>query len=187
MHECSESLGSAAEMRKLSLLPESPAVGEARTTAVQLLYAEVCKAHGAITNFRGKLLALVPTLSGAAFALIIGTRMDFDPRLLLPVGIFGVVVAVGLFCYELRGMLLCLELRNRGDRLEREMQRPAADAGVEMRGHFLDRTEHHSLGDACKLLKENLPISVPTASFTVYGSAILGWLVVTGFGVAGFF
>ncbi len=97
----------------MSPSPDSPALGEARTTAMEPLYAEVCRAHDAITDFRGKLLALVPTLSGAAFALIIGTRNDFDSRLLLPVGMFGVAVALGLFCYELRGMLLCVELRNR--------------------------------------------------------------------------
>jgi hypothetical protein len=67
------------------------------------------------------------------------------------------------------------------------MQRPATDAEAEIRGHFLERTEHHKIRDAFNLLKENLPISVPSASFIVYGSAILGWLVVAGFGVAGFF
>jgi hypothetical protein len=150
------------------------------------LYAEVCRAHDAITDFRGKLLALVPTLSGAAFALIIGARKDFDPLLLLPVGIFGAAVTLGLFCYELRGMLLCVELRNRGEKLEKAMQRPAADTDEELRGHFLRRTERHKIGDAFKLLKENRPISVPTASFIVYSSAVLGWLVVAVFGLAGF-
>jgi len=67
------------------------------------------------------------------------------------------------------------------------MQRPAAEAEEEMQGHFLHRTEHHKIGDAGKLLKENWPISVPTASFIVYGSAILGWVVVAAFGVAEFF
>jgi hypothetical protein len=171
----------------VSLSPDNPVLGEARATALEPLYAEVCRAHGAITDFRGKLLALVPTLSGAAFAVIIGTRKDFDLRLLLPVGIFGVAVTLGLFCYELRGMLLCVELRNRGEKLEEAMQRPAVDAEEEMRGHFLCRTEHHRIGDAGKLFKTNWPISVPTASFVVYSSAILGWVVVAAFGVAGFF
>jgi hypothetical protein len=160
----------------------SPALGEVRTAALESLYAEVCKAHDAITNFRGKLLALVPTLSGAAFALIIGTREDFNLRLLLPVGIFGAAVTLGLFFYELRGMLLCVELRNRGEKLEQAMQRPATDV-KEMNGHFLKRPERHKIGAALKLLKDNWPISVPTASFIVYGSAILGWVLVAAFGV----
>ena len=171
----------------VSLSPDSPALSGASATALEPLYAEICKAHGAITDFRGKLLALVPTLSGAAFALIIGTHKDGDPRLLLLVGIFGVAVTLGLFCYELRGMLLCVELRNRGENLEQAMQRPAAEAREEMRGHFLHRTEHHKISDAYMLLKENLPISVPTASFIVYGSAIVGWLIIVAFGVAGSF
>ncbi len=73
-------------MDDVSLSPDRQALGEARATALDRLYGEVCKAHAAITDFRGKLLALVPTLSGAAFALIIGTRKGFDPRFLLPVG-----------------------------------------------------------------------------------------------------
>jgi hypothetical protein len=56
-----------------------------------------------------------------------------------------------------------------------------------MRGHFLCRTEHHKISDALKLFRKNLPISVPTSSFIVYGSAILGWVVVAAFGIAGFF
>lgn len=171
----------------MSLSPEERTINEARVNALEPLYAEVCKAHGAITDFRGKLLALVPTLSGAAFTLIIGTRKDFDLRLLLPVGLFGAVVTLGLFCYELRGMLLCVELRNRGGELERVMQLPEPDAEAEMRGHFLERLEHSKIRDAFRLLKENWIISVPTASFIVYGSVILGWVVVTAFGVAAFF
>ncbi len=171
----------------MSLSRDDPMLGQARVTAFKPLYEEVCRAHGAITDFRGKLLALVPTLSGAASAVIIGTRTAFDHRLLLPVGIFGATVTLGLFCYELRGMLLCVELRNRGERLECMMQRPATDVDADMRGHFLARTEHHKISDALELLKKNLPISVPTASFMVYGSAILGWVVVAAFGIAGFF
>jgi hypothetical protein len=160
--------------------------GEVRTAALESLYAEVCKAHGAITDFRGKLLALVPTPSGAAFALIIGTREDFNLHLLLPVGIFGAAVTLGLFFYELRGMLLCVELRNRGEKLEKAMQRPASNADEEMNGHFLNRPERHKIGAALKLLKDNWPISVPSASFIVYGRAILGWMLVAAFGAASF-
>jgi hypothetical protein len=76
-------------MVNVSLSSNGLARGETRAAALDSLYAEVCKAHGAISDFRGKLLALVPTLSGAAFALLIGTRKGFDPRLLLPVGMFG--------------------------------------------------------------------------------------------------
>jgi hypothetical protein len=43
------------------------------------------------------------------------------------------------------------------------------------------------MSDALKLFRKNLPISVPTASFIVYSSAILGWVVVAEFGIAGFF
>jgi hypothetical protein len=94
---------------------------------------------------------------------------------------------LGLFSYELRGMLLCVELVDRGGKLEQAMQLTASGAEQELKGHFLNRTEHHKIRAACKLFKDNLSISVSTASFIVYGSAILGWVVVTAFGIAGFF
>ena len=168
-------------------MPSSPnglAHDETRAAALNSLYAEVCKAHDAISEFRGKLLALVPTLSGGAFALIIGTRKGFDQHLLLPVGLFGMFATLGLFCYELRGMLLCVELVNRGKKIEQAMQQTASGTEEELKGHFLDRPEYHKLSAAWKLFKDNLPISVPTASFIVYGSAILGWMVVAAFGIA---
>ena len=84
-------------------------------------------------------------------------------------------------------MLWCVELVNRGGELERVMQQPESDAEAEMQGHFLDRTERSKIRDALSPLKENWIISVPTASFIVYGSVILGWVVVTAFGVAAFF
>ena len=154
-------------------------------SALEVLYAEVCNAYHAITEFRGKLLALVPAVSGAGFTLLIGSRGDLDQRLLLPVGIFGLTVTVGLFFYELRGILLCHELRDRGDQLERAMQRPTAPDGL-VRGHFLDRPKSHTIRDAWELLDRERPIMVPTASFLVYGSVIIGWLVVSAFGLAAF-
>jgi hypothetical protein len=170
----------------ISPSPEDPGLGKGGMTALEPLYAEICKAHDSITDFRGKLLALVPSLSAVAFTLFIGTGRHFNQRLLLPVGIFGVTVSLGLFCYELRGMFSCHELRDRGGELERAMQQSVGDAKEIMPGHFLDRTEKNKAKEAFKLLGEYSLISVPTASFLVYGSVILGWLVVAGFGIAGF-
>jgi hypothetical protein len=164
---------------------------QGRVTALEPLYAEVCRAHDSITDFRGKLLALVPSLSAVAFTVFIGTGKHFDQRLLLPVGIFGVIVSLGLFFYELSGMLECHKLRRRGGELERAIRQ---SAGGVMQGHFLNLPEKDGTKKDFKGLKKDLKdlheyyslISVPTASFLVYGSVILGWLVVTAFGIAGF-
>jgi hypothetical protein len=168
----------------MSLSSEDPGLGQRRVTALEPLYAEVCTAHDSITDFRGKLLALVPSLSAVAFTLFIGTGKQFDQRLLLPVGIFGVLVSLGLFCYELHGMLECHQLRRRGGELERAMQQSAGDEV--MQGHFLNLTEKHGTKEDVKDLDKYSWISVPAASFLVYGSVILGWLVVVAFGIVGF-
>lgn len=172
---------------------------QGRVTALEPLYAEVCRAHDSITNFRGKLLALVPSLSAVAFTLFIGTGKHFDQRLLLPVGIFGVIVSLGLFFYELNGMVECHKLRRSGGELEREIQQSTGNEV--MQGHFLNLPEKDGTKEELKGLKKVFGdlrrdlrdlheyyslISVPTASFLVYGSVILGWLVVTAFGIAGF-
>ena len=158
----------------------------APVSSLETLYGEVCNAYHAITEFRGKLLALVPVVSGAGFTLIIGSPGEVDQRLLLPVGIFGLAATLGLFVYELRGIFLCHELRDRGDLLERAMQRPEAADGL-VHGHFLDRPKSHQIREAWQLLDRKHSIMVPTASFLVYGSVIVGWLVVCVFGIAGFF
>jgi len=69
-------------------------------------YAEVCKSHAGITDFRAKLLALLPIDSGAGIGLLIaresGGISGTEAGLLIALGIFGAVVTAGLFLYELR-------------------------------------------------------------------------------------
>jgi hypothetical protein len=154
-------------------------------STLEALYAEVCNAYHAITEFRGKLLALVPVVSGAGFTLIIGSPGDVDQRLLLPLGIFGLAVTGGPV--RLRAAWdLPLPRASRPRRTARAGDAAPPAAGDPIPGHFLDRPKSHRLRDACRLLDRRRLIMVPTASFLVYGSVILGWLVVSGFGVAEF-
>ena len=66
-------------------------------------YEEVCKAHDGIAEFRAKLLALLPLASGAGVFLLLSKDLGSDSRPhLLGVGVYGVIIALGLFLYELR-------------------------------------------------------------------------------------
>jgi hypothetical protein len=60
-------------------------------------------------GFRGKLLGLLPLASAGGIFLLIGDKAPTGCELsyLLPTGVFGALVALGLFCYELRGIQEC--------------------------------------------------------------------------------
>jgi hypothetical protein len=64
-------------------------------------YTEVCRSHDAITDFRAKLLALLPLASGAGIGLLVARGSSHisrtDAGLLLALGLFGAIVTAGLF------------------------------------------------------------------------------------------
>jgi hypothetical protein len=92
-----------------------------RTDAVVLaaLYSEVCTSFHAITEFRAKLLAFLPTSSAAAIFLLLGTNTAEEvDRYLLPIGILGFLVTIGLLIYETEGNRKCVALEGVGAALE---------------------------------------------------------------------
>jgi hypothetical protein len=88
--------------------------------AVRTVYAEICGSHAGITDFRAKLLALLPLASGTGLFLLLGESPVSQDKTgyLLPLGFFGGLVTLGLYLYELRGIQVCKMLRERGKRLE---------------------------------------------------------------------
>ena len=52
-------------------------------------YTEVCRSYHGISEFRGKLLALLPIVSGAGISLLISKNYSLDSSHLFAVGIFG--------------------------------------------------------------------------------------------------
>lgn len=110
-------------------------VKEATEDTLRSEYEEVCKSHQAITDFRGRLLGLLPLASGAGILLLLD-RQGATPgtTLLVAVGLFGAAVTLGLYFYERRGMVECLVLRKRGENLERALHIS------EDQGHFQNNT-----------------------------------------------
>lgn len=99
--------------------------------SVRAVYEEVCRAHAGITDFRTKLLGLLPLASGAGISLLVlgedaGNRLHY----LFPLGLFGSLVALGLYFYELRGIQLCKVLRERGRQLEQAFLLPSGADGA---------------------------------------------------------
>lgn len=90
--------------------------------ALGLAYQELCASHAALTDFRAKLLALLPIASGAGIFLLLDQSQDV--RALPAVGLFGFAVTLGLFIYELTGIETCVDLRDRGELLEGKLGIP---------------------------------------------------------------
>jgi hypothetical protein len=107
-------------------------------------YQEVCKSHTGITDFRAKLLALLPIASGAGVGLLVvqgqAELSTTQAGLLVALGIFGAVVTVGLFLYELRQVDICKQLRNHATWIEKQL-------GIEA-GQFGGRRRHLNLREA---------------------------------------
>ena len=127
-------------------------------------YTEVCKTYHAISDFRGKLLALLPIVSGAGISLLISKNHSPDSSLFLAAGIFGVLVTLGLFFYELRGIQKCKSLIILGGKIESELK-------IEL-GQFKDRPRRIAGF-----------IGAETAGWVIYMAVLLAWLYVAWVGI----
>ena len=126
-------------------------------------YTEVCRSYHSISEFRGKLLALLPVVSGAGISLLISKNFSIDSSHLLAVGVFGALVTLGLFFYELRGIQKCKRLIILGGQLESALN-------IEL-GQFRDRPKRTGF------------IGAETAGWVVYITVLLGWLYVALIGL----
>lgn len=88
---------------------------------VKAVYEEICRAHDGIADFRAKLLALLPIASGAGIFLLLNKDVMDSVEHFFAIGIFGALITLGLFLYELRGIQRCNALSNCGRNLEQEL------------------------------------------------------------------
>ena len=170
-------------------------------------YAEVCKSHAGITDFRAKLLALLPIASGAGIALLItrgsGSVSRTEAGMLVMLGIFGAIVTAGLFLYELRQIDLCKQMRNHAAWIEKQLGIDAGQFGGR-RGRLSLREIYspnvHRLRDESLAAIEKAGEPGPTsrgehglfhkplvgaeaAGYIVYHAVIVTWLLVAAFGI----
>jgi len=95
------------------------------------IYTEICKAHHGIADFRAKLLALLPIASCTGIFLLLDKDITTSGNFhFIAVGIFGVLITLGLFFYELRGIQTCNSLREKGKCLENIILKECYSAGV---------------------------------------------------------
>ena len=120
-----------------------------------MVYQELCKSYHNIDDFRGKLLGFLPLATGAG--ILFGAKDN--PALLnehpIAVGAFGLVIALGLFSYEIYGIKKCGALIKSGRHIERLLG---------FAGQF--RTRPHALW----------VVAEPFAAGLIYPAVIASWL-----------
>src|SRR5262249_15810671 len=99
-------------------------------------YEELCNRHQQIDDFRGKLLALLPIVSGAAGLVLLLNNSNAIGRYLLPIGIYGFAITFGLFIYELHGIAVCKQIMEQAGRLEEDLKIPGG------RRQYRDRNQN---------------------------------------------
>src|SRR5437763_2009149 len=125
-------------MTATSLPPVQPATTDQKTA----LYQEVCNSYRALDDLRMRVLGFLPLVSGVGifFLLnnsVIGTssrgQSTSFAQFLLPLGLIGAIVTVGLFFYDLRAMQLRRSLVTTGYEIEHSL-------GIA--GQFTNRPSH---------------------------------------------
>jgi hypothetical protein len=188
----------------MTVAGDEPTPKERREKLLLAEYQEVCKSHAVITDFRAKLLALLPIASGTGIGLLLmraGGKDGIPAWLLVALGAFGALVTVGLFLYEFHQMDDCQQLRNHGVWIEKELGK---ELGI-VAGHFGSkrgklglrdiwpsqyRDRDRVLGELERQGKdpgEQLPgfVNVRNADYIVYGTVFVAWIAVLAWGLTG--
>lgn len=88
------------------------------------VYKELCSSYRAIDDFRAKLLAFLPIATGGGIFLLLNKDLvsgEFT-RFFAPIGVFGFLITLGLFAYEIYGIKKCGALITTGIQLESELR-----------------------------------------------------------------
>ena len=127
-------------------------------------YTEVCLSYRAVDDIRIKLLGFLPIASAGGVFLLIRTDDTADPAVFVAAGIFGSLVALGLFAYELFGIKRCHALIEAGKAIEEAMR-----LGLEPTyGAQFIRRPDPILG----------AIAEPLATALIYPAVLASWLYV---------
>lgn len=127
-------------------------------------YDQLCVSYRAIDDFRAKLLGFLPLVTGGGLLFLTGRADGFAREFLFPVGIFGLVVTLGLLSYEIYGIAKCHALINAGTNMEASLDLRAGQ------GQFQNRPRG-VLGH----------INEPFAAAIIYPVAMAAWTYLAAF------
>ena len=144
-------------------------MAQRQTVDLKAAYDELCRRHDGIAEFRAKLLALLPIASGAGIFILVseGGVVDAAVPQLLPVGVFGVLVTIGLYFYELRGIQECNAL---------------IDAAREMEKLLLPNLSQFGAFNAKPRAVLGRAVGATGAALIIYPTVVGAWVYVAGLG-----
>ena len=133
---------------------------------LRLDYEQTTQLYRTLIDIRFRLLAVVPTISGAAVAFLGRPRPAAE---LLAVGVIGFVATLGIFIYELRNTEIHDAVVLRAQALERLLAFPSAVDDGKTGGLFSERPSNtvRFVGLAVVVYDRALGL--------VYGAALAGW------------
>jgi hypothetical protein len=136
-------------------------------------YEQTTSLIATLTDVRFKLLAFVPTISGAAIAVLGNRRSTAE---LLAVGLLGLTATLGIVFYELRNTQLYDYAVHRAKKLEQRLQFVSISDETRAGGLFSERPDRtfRIFGLATVWHDRGLAL--------VYGAAIGGWSYVVAWG-----
>ena len=123
------------------------------------LYQQICDSYRAIDDFRAKLLGFLPLVSGGGIFFLLSGSLPKE--FLGPIGVFGIVITLGLFTYEIYGIEKCTALIKAGQDLE---------SASKLEGQFMRRPTG--------ILGRNgflSSISEPFAASIIYPAVLAAW------------
>jgi len=142
------------------------------TEALLGLYEEICKSYHALDDFRMKLLGLLPLTSlvgifGLASDSLISLTIPNPRQLIAFIGIFAAAFTLALFIYEMRGILRCHDLIQRGKDIETQL---------EIKGQFWVCVEEHECKRSSRWIERTRSfLDAKLAACVIYSTVFAAW------------
>jgi hypothetical protein len=145
------------------------------------IYAECSNGYHKVDDFRGKLLGFLPLASGigifgALYVEIKQGSTNTIPGNYVALGVFGMLVTLGLLIYELKGIAKCTQFIFLGKWIESNMKvnqhckTTYDNSEREAQGYFTELSGGRTVAE--KVITE------PVASAIIYSTVIAAWVYV---------
>jgi hypothetical protein len=156
---------------------------EIDTEALLGAYEEICKSYHAIDDFRMKLLGLLPLASllgifGLSNESLFAPNEPMSRELITFIGIFAAAFTLALFIYEIRGILRCNDLIQRGRGIE---------SLLKIKGQFFVCVEEYECKRSKRWIERTISFfDAKLAACVIYSTVFAAWLfMVLRFGFNG--